>query len=353
MRESSREVRLVTGRENYQKAIEFKGPAYLPCILGGGWVRLYWLWEKDKAKLEKIRALQNKFPDDQLSVDVSRNREEPVERDGIPRWVDEWGTGWANHGYGAKPETYPLMSDFTLLESYSYPDAHLSERLIGMDHSVAGRGERYTLAHVEFTLFERMWLLRGFENALVDPYLEPGRFAQLRDCILEFDLGMIDEWLKRGVDGFFFTDDWGTQESLLIRPADWRKFYKPAYQILFDRVHSQGAHVWMHMCGNILEILPDMIDMGLNVYNSVQPRAIDVHLLAKEYGGKVAFNGGVDVQETMVHGTPEDVKNEVRTLVDLFGRYNGGYIGGLSHTVMPETPLDNVIALYEVFLELQ
>jgi uroporphyrinogen decarboxylase len=344
---------VITGRENFQKAIEFKSPAYLPCILGGGWVRLYWLWEKDPIKLEKIKELQTQFPDDQLSIDASLNREEPVEVVGIPHWVDEWGTGWANHGYGANPEFHPLASDFSLLDSYSYPDAHLSDRLADMDRLVSGRGDRYTLAHIEFTLFERMWLLRSFKNGLVDPYREPRRFAQLRDRILEFDLGMIDEWSKRGVDGFFFTDDWGTQEALLIRPADWRKFYKPAYQILFDRVHSQGAHVWMHMCGNILEILPDMIDMGLNVYNSVQPRAIDVHLLAKEYGGKVAFNGGVDVQETMVHGTPEDVKNEVRTLVDLFGRYNGGYIGGLSHTVMPETPLDNVIALYEAFLELR
>ncbi len=90
---------------------------------------------------------------------------------------------------------------------------------------------------------------------------------------------------------------------------------------------------------------------GLNVLNPVQPQAMDVHYLAREFGGKVCFSGGVDVQGTLIHGSPQDVKQEVDDLVDLFGSYDGGYIGGTSHSIMPETPLDNVIALYEAFLE--
>jgi uroporphyrinogen decarboxylase len=344
---------MITGRENFRRAIEFAKPDYLPCIIAGGWVRLYWLWEKDEEKTKKIKELQSLFPDDQVSVDVTRKLDEPVLHEGVSRYVDEWGTGWVDIGFGARAEIFPLAGGFDLLDDYSFPDALLPARLAKMDQLLKNRGDRYTLAHVELTLFERMWLLRGFENALVDPYLEPGQFARLRDKILEFDLAMIDEWLKRGVDGFFFTDDWGSQQSLLIRPADWRKFYKPAYQAMFERVRSRGAHVWMHMCGNIIDILPDLVDLGLHVFNSVQPRALDVHRLAKEFGGTICFNGGVDVQETMVSGTPQDVKREIHTLVELFGRYNGGYIGGLSHTVMPETPLDNIIAMYEAFLEVR
>gem|GEM_PF-2841421 len=112
-----------------------------------------------------------------------------------------------------------------------------------------------------------------------------------------------------------------------------------------------GAHVWMHLCGNVTAILPDLIDIGLNVLNPVQPQAMDVRELAREFGGKVCFNGGVDVQGTLVRGTPEDVRREVHKLVSLFGKFNGGYIGGTSHGVMPETPLDNVIAMYEAFAE--
>ena len=222
-----------------------------------------------------------------------------------------------------------------------------------MDQKLAGKGDRYSYANVFLTLFERFWLLRGFENALMDPYLDHKNFARLRDRILDFQLGMVDEWTDRGVSAIFFSDDWASQTSLLIRPDDWRKFYKPSYKILFDRVRQRGAHVWMHMCGNVLSIIPDLIELGMHVLNPIQPQSMDIQHLAREFGGQICFFGGLDVQGTMVFGTPQDVKRDVNTLVETFGRFNGGYIGGVSQTVMPETPLDNVIAMYEAFLDLQ
>lgn len=194
-------------------------------------------------------------------------------------------------------------------------------------------------------------MLRGFENMLMDPYQNNLEFCRLRDTVVEFNLGMIDQWVDRDVNGVFFSDDWGSQRGLLMNPDDWRRYYKPAYKIMFDRVRASGANVWMHLCGNVTAILPDLIDIGLSVLNPVQPQAMDVRRLSREFGGKICFNGGVDVQGTMIQGTPNDVRREVHELVDLFGRFDGGYIGGTSHSVMPETPLDNVIAMYEAFLE--
>jgi uroporphyrinogen decarboxylase len=185
---------------------------------------------------------------------------------------------------------------------------------------------------------------------LMDPYLNKRDFCLLRDRVVEYNLAIIDQWLERGVDGIFFSDDWGCQRGLLANPDDWKKFYKPSYKRMFDRVRSGGAHVWMHLCGDITAILPDLIDLGLNVLNPVQPQAMDVEQLSKEFGGKVCFNGGVDVQGTLINGSTDDVKREVHHLVDRFGRFNGGYIGGTSHSVMPETPLDNVMAMYEAFV---
>jgi uroporphyrinogen decarboxylase len=199
-----------------------------------------------------------------------------------------------------------------------------------------------------------MWSLCGFNNMLMAPYLDTDNFLHLQDKVMEFNLAKIDEWLKRGVDGIFFSDDWGSQRGLLMNPEDWRKFYKPAYKKMFEHVRSGGAHVWMHSCGNIIAILPDLIEIGLNVLNPVQPQAMDVGLLAREFGGKVCFNGGVDVQGTMVSGTPDDVRREVYELIELFGSFTGGYIGGTSHdAIMPETSLDNIIALYEAFLRIK
>ena len=170
---------------------------------------------------------------------------------------------------------------------------------------------------------------------------------------MDYNLAVIDQVIARGLDGIFFSDDWGSQRGLLMNPDDWRRFYKPAYAAMFDRVRSRGRHVWMHLCGNVTDIIGDLIDIGLNVLNPVQPQAMDVEHLSREFGGKVCFNGGIDVQGTMIHGSPDDVRDEARRLVDLFGGLRGGYIGGTSHTIMPETPLDNVIALYETFLEYQ
>jgi len=339
----------VTGRENTTRAIEFAGPAYLPCTLG---VNLDWLYEKDERKRERIGELSGQLPDDILGgLSSARNATEPVRENGVVRWTDEWQTGWEDDGHGAKTASYPIGDGYDALSNYAFPDPLLKGRFDIADARLGSRGKRYARAPVWFTLFERLWMLRGFENMLVDPYVNEKQFCSLRDQIVGYNLAMIDQWVERDVDGVFFSDDWGCQRGLLVNPDDWRRFYKPSYARMFDRVRAGGAHVWMHLCGNVVAILPDLIDIGLSVLNPVQPQAMDVHQLAREFGGKVCFNGGVDVQGTMVTGSPDNVKSELRELVDLFGRYDGGYICGTSHSIMPETPLDNVIALYEAFLE--
>jgi uroporphyrinogen decarboxylase len=339
----------MTGAENYHRAIEFSGPAYLPCTISAD---LNWMHEKDESKRERIQELSARFPNDILGgLNTSRNATEPELQDGVKHWADEWQTGWTDDGHGAKTESYPLSQGYEALAGYSLPDPQMKDRFRETDQKLKEGGKRYIQAAVWFTLFERLWMLRGFENMLMDPYLFESDFCRLRDCIVEYNLSIIDQWIERGVHGIFFSDDWGCQRGLLMKPDDWRRFYKPAYRRMFERVCSGGAHVWMHLCGNITAILPDLIDIGLNVLNPVQPQAMDVRQLSREFGGMVCFNGGVDVQGTLVRGTPEDVKREVHELVGLFGKFDGGYIGGTSHTVMPETPLNNIIALLEAFLE--
>lgn len=341
----------MAGKENFGRALEFKGPAYLPCTIG---VNLDWLEDKEETKRAQVRELVTRFPDDMVGwVNAGRNNTEPLRRDGVMRWIDEWQTGWEDDGHGAKTESYPLEGGYEALADYVFPDPHLPGRFDAADERLKQRGDRYVQSAVWFTLFERLWMLRGFENMLVDPYTDENNFCKLRDRIVEYNLAIIDQWIHRGVDAVFFSDDWGCQRGLLMNPDDWRRFYKPVYRRMFERVRSGGAHVWMHLCGNIIAILPDLTDIGLSVLNPVQPQAMDVQQLSREFGGKVCFNGGVDVQGTLVRGTPEDVKREVHELVALFGKFNGGYIGGTSHSVMPETPLDNVIAMYEAFTEYQ
>lgn len=339
----------MTGIENYKRAIEFNEPEYLPCTVG---VSLNWLHDKDETKVARIRDLQSRFPEDMLGgISAALNSVEPKTRHGVTRWKDEWQTGWEDDGHGAKTELYPLSSGYEKLAGYDFPNPRFLKRFEAPDERLNRRGDRYVQSRVWFTLFERLWMLRGFENMLMDPYTNENEFCRLRDAVVDFNLALIDQWMERDVQGVFFSDDWGCQRGLLMDPDDWRRFYKPSYRRMFERVRSGGGHVWMHLCGDISAILPDLIDIGLNVLNPVQPQAMDVRRLSREFGGKVCFNGGVDVQGTMIRGTPQDVKKEVHELVDLFGRFSGGYIGGTSHSIMPETPLNNVIAVYESFLE--
>jgi uroporphyrinogen decarboxylase len=340
---------MISGRENYRRAIEFDSPEYLPTQIRIGYG---WLQEKDEQKIARIRELEARFPNDRLDwMGIWKNATEPVVENGRKRWRDEWGTGWLTDGMGWKSEIHPLEASFDRLAGYAFPDPNLPGRFDDDDRKLLERGDRYTLPMVWFTLFERYWLLRGYEQALTDPYLEQKHFTALQVKILEIDLAMVDRWIERKVDGIFFSDDWGTQTGLVMRPDDWRRFYKPAYAKLFARVREGGAHVWFHSCGNITAIIPDLIELGVNVLNPVQPLAMDLEQLSRAYRGKLCFFGGLDVQQKMIHCSPDEIRAEVHRLVHLFGGEAGGYIGGPSQSIMPETPLDNIIALLETFLE--
>jgi uroporphyrinogen decarboxylase len=337
----------MSGLENYTRTIECLGAAYLPCAIT---LDLNWLQEKNESKSQRISELLAQMPDDFVEwVNAALKVGEPRQQDGVSHWTDEWQTGWEDDGYGAKTILHPLQHGYEALDEYAFPDPFKPGRFDEADLRLQLRGDRYVQSVVWFTLFERLWMLRGFENMLIDPYTEEKHFCYLRDRVVEYDLAIIDQLLQRQVNAVFFSDDWGSQRGLLMAPDDWRRFYKPSYQRLFERVRSGGAHVWMHLCGNILSILPDLIDMGLNVLNPVQPQAMDIRQLSREFGGQVCFYGGVDVQGTLVRGTPLEVSKSVHELVSLFGKFNGGYIGGTSHSIMPETPLDNVMALLEAF----
>ncbi len=335
----------MTGRENYTRTIECTQPEYVPVLLHCPFDSLH---EKDEAKAARIRELAARLPTDLLSVQPDHGyRVPPRTVDGVTRWMDHWGTEWEDDGHGAKTHGYPLQKGYHLVAEHPFPSAREAGIYEAAGKAMAARGDRYVLAPVWFTLFERLWMLRGFDNMLMDPYTDEERFVDLRDRVLAYVLDSIDAWVARGADGIYFSDDWGSQRGLLMNPDDWRRWYRPCYEEMFRRVREGGAHVWMHLCGDIREILPDLLDMGLNVLNPVQPKAMDVRELSRKYRGRVCFCGGADVQGVLIEGTPRQVRRHVHELVDLLGGYDGGYIISTSHGLMPETPLDNVVALYE------
>jgi len=334
----------MTGREAIKKTVDFGTPGYIPHTIG---VNPDFLHEKNPAKLERIKELQANSGQEML-IYIFPWHIKDEKRDGIVYRIDEWGTKWEDHGTGMFTTYHPIEEGHEFIDRVTFPDANDASRFNVAKAGFEAYPDRYHCGGVWFTLFERLWMLRGFENLLVDPYEDEDTFFELKEKVMDVNLAMIDKWLEMPtLDAIAFSDDWGSQRGLLISPDEWRRLYKNDYKRMFDKVRSAGKHVWMHLCGNIIDILPDLIEVGLNVLNPVQPQALDLQRLSKEFRGHVCFNGGIDVQGVMVTGSPADVSEAVHKTVDLLATPKGGFVIAPSHSIMPETPLDNIIALLE------
>jgi uroporphyrinogen decarboxylase len=134
----------------------------------------------------------------------------------------------------------------------------------------------------------------------------------------------------------------------MISPAQWRRFLKPTFRKVFDLVKSYGFKVWFHSCGTFRPVLPDLIESGIDVWETVQVHlgGNDPEVLKHEYGKNLAFYGAISTQRTLPHGSPEDVRAEVRERIRVLGQ-GGGYICGSDHGIMPDVPIANVVAMLD------
>jgi uroporphyrinogen decarboxylase len=306
--------------------------------------------ERNPEEVEEIQKLIRTSQSDFVILDIEPDKNwKPRQRDSLYlkagsyshlELEDEWGAIWKE----TRVVKHPLGDGWD--GDYAVPNPHGHGRFEKAKELISLHPDQYHLGRVWFTLFERLWIIRGFNNMLLDPYLNHDKFVDLRDRVMAYDIGLIDEWLSLDIDGIYISDDWGGQTSLLINPEDWRRLYKPCYRQIVERVHRKNVDLWMHSCGCITEIIPDLIEIGVDVLNPIQPRAMDLEYLSKTFAGRICFYGGVDVQGTLPYGTPQEVREEVKRLIRLFYANNGGYIAETSHTILPDTPIENIRALY-------
>ena len=164
-------------------------------------------------------------------------------------------------------------------------------------------------------------------------------------------MAIIERLLELPVDGIMFSDDWSYQRGVLLGPERWRRTLKPHLARMYSDVHEAGKYALTHCCGSIVEIMPDVVEIGLDVYQSVQPEArdSDPYQLKQEYGDQITFWGGLGSQSLLPFGTPPEIRSEVRQLCREMGR-GGGYILGPSKALQTETPTENAAAVVEAFL---
>jgi uroporphyrinogen-III decarboxylase len=237
------------------------------------------------------------------------------------------------------------LADGDDFQRYQPPDTASDEIIAAVAQRIEENGGRkYTLADGD-TLWQRMYYLRGFQAVNEDLLVQPELCARLRDLILEVILRRLERLTRLdGLDGVHFRDDWGTQKSLLIRPALWREFFRPAYARMFDLVRQSGKHIWFHSDGVIDAIIPDLVALGADVLNP-QCNCMPRERLRSLVVGHVCLLGDLDRQGTLPRGSPEEVRAAVRADVDTYVRAGGGLI--LRGEIAGDVPLENVEAMLD------
>jgi uroporphyrinogen decarboxylase len=233
------------------------------------------------------------------------------------------------------------------LKHYRFPEPQDPRRFAHFPDALRERGDRFAVASLAFTMFERAWTLAGMENVLMAMIDDPDFANELFDRILAFDLELVRTALSFDVDGMRFGDDWGQQRGLIMGPALWRKYILPRVAKLYGLVKAGGKKVFIHSCGQIEELFPDLIEAGVDVFNPFQPEVMDVESVKTRYGSHLTFFGGISTQKTLPYGTETQVREETKRLIDRIGK-GGGYIAAPAHDIPKDAKPENVAAMLEV-----
>lgn len=272
--------------------------------------------------------------------------------------LDIWGVGF-------KPNTtdvgfymdlaYSPLKDITSdrqIDEHAWPTPDLWDYSTLADQARAN-ADYWTWTHSR-GVFEISWFLRGFDTFMEDLVLAPERVCRIMDHVLAYLIERTRREIEaaRGlIDMIEYNDDVGSQRGMMISPDMWREFVKPRMARLVAMCKSYGVVMRYHSCGGIRPIIPDLIEIGIDVLNPIQTLAVgmDPYALKKDFGDRLTFNGGVDTQDLLPHATVDRVREETRRLIDTLGA-GGGYILAPSHVFQPDTPTKNVLAVYETAL---
>ncbi|MCL1895932.1 MAG: hypothetical protein FWG03_05235, partial [Clostridiales bacterium] len=197
-------------------------------------------------------------------------------------------------------------------------------------------------------IFESSWYLCGLEELLIAMRTDPQAAATLLSRMMDFKAHVAAKWALAGVDVIVFGDDVGTQRGMMMSPGMWRKFlsYRLFHVICVAKSVNPDVVIFYHSDGNIMEIIPGLIEVGVNILNPVQPECMDPVEVAEKYGSKLSFWGTIGTQTTFPYGSPEDVRRACGKMMETVGK-NGGLILAPTHILEPDVPLENVEAFVE------
>lgn len=327
-------------REEVKSVIEGRGVASrIPMMIH------FWTYpEVFGDRQDEAAALLNKYPNDLVNIGIRMPEiYEAPEDDPEYRWVNYSNP---NKSQQVAIDSQVAISDWSQLDGIleKFPDPNYPGLF---PYKIPDDG-RYRLGNWYYCLFERFWSLRGMTNALMDFYTDPESVHRLFRAMTDFYKAVMKrakEELK--LDGIFTTDDIGTQTGPFFSLAIFNEFFKPYYKELIDTAHSLGMHFWLHCCGNLEPFLPGFIEIGLDVIHPIQKYTMDEAKIAEKYGKDICIWAGFDVQQIIPWGTPEEVRQEVRHLIDTYYRPEGRLMITAGNAITKDCKVESLEALLD------
>lgn len=279
---------------------------------------------------------------------LAQERNESFVDVGEGKFKDMFGVTW---NIGAQEGDFGVVCDFPIPEAdfgdYQFPEP--DEALIREKcERLVAQKDKFTMYIIGFSLYERAWTLHSTAETLIDFLEEPEFINELLDKIVEYNCKVVDivgEYEE--IDCIFYGDDWGQQVGLQMGYPLWKEFIKPRLKIMYDHAKKYGKYVAQHSCGDCREVFPDLVELGLDIYNTFQPEVYDIVEFKEKYGKQITFFGGISTQKVLPFKTPEEVKQEMHYVMDILGK-GGGYILAPTHAMPPDIPPENVMAFIDV-----
>ena len=265
-------------------------------------------------------------------------------------FADEFGVIWDKSGVdkdiGVVAE--PLVNNADELAAYTPPP--IDEEFI---HSrcrnlMETKADNFAIASVGFSLFERAWALCGMEDLLCYMLTEPDAVKALMHKLARRNIAKVKIALEYDIDGVLFGDDWGQQQGLIMGKPLWESLIKPYAAAMYAVVKDAGLFTAQHSCGDLREILDDLIEIGLDVYQTFQPEIYDLREYKQKLNGRLTIWGGISTQVHLPFMTPGEIYDITKTTIDILGK-GGGYIAAPTHDVPGDVPPENISAMIRAF----
>lgn len=271
-----------------------------------------------------------------------------------PEYVCPYGITWRNvknqTGHFSEICKHPLAGDdIGRILDYSLPDPHAATDVLeNVRRAVETYGkEKWIIGSCQCSLFEAAWYLRGLDTFMMDLAMEEDWVEPYLDKLMQYPLEMGHQFIDLGVDMVWLGDDIATQLNMMMSPAMWRRYFKPRYAAMFEDFKKRNPAIKLcyHSCGNLQAVVDDLVEIGLDVLNPIQPMAMEPSAFKKRFGSRITMYGGMDVQRIMPFGTPQQVREEVRRLIGACAP-GGGFILSPAHHIQSDTSVENIEAFY-------